>query len=443
MGRAFFAGVILCAWPLPPGASRTALGASARSGGLWGAVAGTCPEGSTEAADDNGPVCACVGMNTACAGHGAQRCTSAYRQDVERESRKPSVLRAMPWPMNITSTMESVWLFPGKIQGFRPALCPGCRCHEPCKRTVFIVGCGHSGTTYATRVVGSHPGYFPILAETGWFTTYGGTRIAFDSYRKEAHNCGKAGKSTLVEKTPGHINKLDVILPHFPEAKVIYMIRDGRDVALSLAKRFGYRLDHKLSRCMAAYRWNQDNQAAEKYLDHPQVLSVRYEDLVKHPTITANRISQFLEGTDAPPDVLAQFTGRSALGWGRIEHVRVLNNSGAGVGLENRELRNWQMNQPMFDGSGKWKNLTDDTLKGLYKCRGFVENMVRFGYLSKRESAQWYDRNAPVLPFPPEARLIHSADHGSKDTGLTRPQTPPQPGEHDTRHSPRGKQSSW
>ena len=52
----------------------------------------------------------------------------------------------------------------------------------------------------------------------------------FDLFFQKA---GGTSHHLFLEKTPMHIRHVNVILNHFPEAKVIEMIRDGRDVCAS------------------------------------------------------------------------------------------------------------------------------------------------------------------------------------------------------------------
>jgi hypothetical protein len=46
----------------------------------------------------------------------------------------------------------------------------------------------------------------------------------------------RQGKPIPVEKTPGHLKSVPLILDWFPEARVVCMVRDGRDVTLSLCR---------------------------------------------------------------------------------------------------------------------------------------------------------------------------------------------------------------
>lgn len=286
--------------------------------------------------------------------------------------------------------------------------CQGCKCVSTCKKIVFIVGCGHSGTTYATRILGAHPRYHAILAETGWFSTYGGSRVAFESFRKEAVSCARAGKTTLVEKTPKHVRYLSEILRVFPEARIIFVVRDGRDVALSLAKRYQYSMNSKVSICLAGMRWTLDNLAAQHYLNASNVHVMRYEDLVANPHGTADELFQFLEHTDAPSEVHHEFGTLGELRWGRIPPVSAKPKEGmtqrtkrGRVVAINKHLRNWQVNQPLYDGRGQWtKNFTNQQLTWLYNCVNFKKQMFKFGYLDQQNKSQWFAKSGETLPKP-------------------------------------------
>lgn len=129
------------------------------------------------------------------------------------------------------------------------------------------------------------------MAETGWFSTYGGTRVAFESFRRESVACGRSGARVLVEKTPKHILSLELIFEHFPSSKVVLIYRDGRDVALSLARRFKYSLDNPSAMCAAATRWVRDNRAAKPHLTDPRVVTVSLavEQPINNVTLYENR----------------------------------------------------------------------------------------------------------------------------------------------------------
>ena len=93
----------------------------------------------------------------------------------------------------------------------------------------------------------------------------------------------------LVEKTAKHIVHLPKMLEYFPDtSKVVLMVRDGRDVTYSTAKRWE-RLGPNFLPCVEATRWIADNFGARPYSGDPRFTKVRYEDLVTQPEATINR----------------------------------------------------------------------------------------------------------------------------------------------------------
>ena len=160
------------------------------------------------------------------------------------------------------------------------------------------------------------------------------TRLAITHFLTE--RLSETGKRIVGDKTPflsaETISEISVI---FPEAKVIHMIRDGRDVAVSsvhhrwnhtkdeggiyelepeeVAKREAHRKDpEKLSRAgesiftetvlrSAAVSWN--HFVSKTVRDGPALLGdnyaeVRYEDLLQRPEEEAGRLLRFLGAAD-------------------------------------------------------------------------------------------------------------------------------------------------
>jgi hypothetical protein len=91
--------------------------------------------------------------------------------------------------------------------------------------------------------------------------------------RLKRHVLALAGKSIWAEKTPENIFTVGRFLRMFPGAKILHIVRDPRDVVLSLMAR-------GLSSIMAAEAWLTSVAAIQNYRSHPSVLEIRYEDLV-------------------------------------------------------------------------------------------------------------------------------------------------------------------
>ncbi len=164
------------------------------------------------------------------------------------------------------------------------------------KGPVFIVGCGRSGTTLLLGILGAHPDIFAIPYETKTYLKRKRYRSNFLNryvfrFWFFAHLIKQdipKGKKMWCEKTPRHINHIPDILNDFGrKAKIIHIIRDGRDVVLS--KHPVYGADY-----IKPERWIEDVKKGLFYYKHPQVLSMRYEDLVTDPKKECNEIFDFL-----------------------------------------------------------------------------------------------------------------------------------------------------
>ncbi|MBD3311247.1 MAG: hypothetical protein GF349_01965 [Candidatus Magasanikbacteria bacterium] len=99
--------------------------------------------------------------------------------------------------------------------------------------------------------------------------------------------------SVLIEKTPYNVFFLEQITELFPEAGIIHIIRDGREVCASACKRWG--LDY----LGPATRWKDSIKSYEKYNKKnkdkkEKFIEIRYEDLVDEPKNTINKIFKFI-----------------------------------------------------------------------------------------------------------------------------------------------------
>ncbi|MDZ7829171.1 MAG: sulfotransferase [Halofilum sp. (in: g-proteobacteria)] len=100
------------------------------------------------------------------------------------------------------------------------------------------------------------------------------------------------GKERWGDKTPGYVADLDVLNELWPDCRVVHLVRDGRDVALSLAGVSWGSPD--LMRNAANWRWKtvlgrkMGTMMGERYLE------VRFEDLVREPDRSLRRVCDFL-----------------------------------------------------------------------------------------------------------------------------------------------------
>jgi protein-tyrosine sulfotransferase len=103
----------------------------------------------------------------------------------------------------------------------------------------------------------------------------------------QTHVLARTGKRVWAEKTPRNIRVVDKFIHAFPAAKVVHIVRDPRDVLLSLARRGKSLLE-------AAETWMGSTAAIAPHRHNPNVLEVRYEDLCREPDATLERVCRFI-----------------------------------------------------------------------------------------------------------------------------------------------------
>lgn len=208
----------------------------------------------------------------------------------------------------------------------------------------FVVGCAKSGTTMLRAMLDSHPAlaippesYFVArLAKrprSGWSVARGealGRSLAGDRWIRRwglseqdmvtvltsgaiegpsdavralyALYARARGKPRYGDKTPGYVFGMPDIARLLPESRFVHLVRDGRDVALSLrGQRFA-----PDDAGGAALFWRQrvvSGRRAGRELGPERYLEVRYEDLVSDPDGAMQPICRFL-GMDFHPAML-------------------------------------------------------------------------------------------------------------------------------------------
>jgi hypothetical protein len=128
----------------------------------------------------------------------------------------------------------------------------------------------------------------------------------YESFLK--HTTAEQGKRIPCEQTPGYVFYLPEILDLFPEAKIINMIRDPRDVLVSRKKKWRqYRLRterfrlYRMLRTWAhyhpissSYLWTAAVKAAQPFVDAGRVLQVRFEDVLLNPEVELRKVCDFI-----------------------------------------------------------------------------------------------------------------------------------------------------
>ena len=101
------------------------------------------------------------------------------------------------------------------------------------------------------------------------------------------------GKPRWGDKTPHYVHHVDHLLALWPRARFVVLVRDGRDVALSLR-----RMPFGPNNAWAAAQWwaRGIRAGARAQREHPDaVLTVRYEDLARRPAGEVRRVCGFLD----------------------------------------------------------------------------------------------------------------------------------------------------
>ncbi len=198
------------------------------------------------------------------------------------------------------------------------------RPYRSIERHIVIGGSPRSGTTLLRRILDQHPALccgpemnlfipsrfqleplsvlsgIPRPELTAIFrssTSQGELIDAFGGrYRQLRH------KPRWVEKTPRNVRHFGWILERFPAARLIHVIRDGRDVACSAAEhpdrrwvdgRWVWQL-HPRPVGDHARAWLTDTSAGMSFRGDPRYHEVRYEDLVTRPEATLRELCDFI-----------------------------------------------------------------------------------------------------------------------------------------------------
>ena len=197
---------------------------------------------------------------------------------------------------------------------------------------LFVVGARRSGTLWLHRILASHPEVAAIPAETHLFSH--GIAPLFERFQHGVRNsvltgtvyveretaiakarelCDlvfephRAGARWLLERTPFHVHELELIREVYPDARMIQIIRDGRDVARSLAVQ-GWGPGTVAE---AAREW-RDAVNAGRDAEQPVDLyrEVRYESLLADPARTAADLFAWL-GLEAGEDLIERAVAES------------------------------------------------------------------------------------------------------------------------------------
>ncbi len=197
------------------------------------------------------------------------------------------------------------------------------------ERHIVMGGAPRSGTTLLRKLFDQHPEicagaetklFVPAAFNLQWLAeSYGLPLSELEAMRAGASSQGAfidafagrvradSDKARWAEKTPQNIRNLDWILARFPQASVVHIIRDGRDVVCSMRQHPDWRwADGQWQKVLVprsveryAQRWLADTAMGMAWRDDPRYVEVRYEDLVADP---AGLLRAICDGIGAPVD---------------------------------------------------------------------------------------------------------------------------------------------
>lgn len=167
---------------------------------------------------------------------------------------------------------------------------------------VIIGGCARSGTSLLLSLLSCHPRLYcyPVESQAFCARSYGHSaaeesrvRIQFESALSDVEK--RANIHAWCEKTPKNVLHFSELLGRFGrKARLIHIIRDGRDVVTSIHPK-------NPNACwVTPERWTNDVEAGLKHANHDQVLTLRYEDLIRNSERVLRRLCSFI-GLDYGP----------------------------------------------------------------------------------------------------------------------------------------------
>ena len=176
------------------------------------------------------------------------------------------------------------------------------------------------------------------------------------------------GKSRWGDKTPGYVRSMRLIQKVFPEARFVHIIRDGRDVALSVVPRsWGPKTVEE-----AADNWRRRIEVARRQQPHLRhYLEVHYEDLVTDTESVLREVATFCELDYHPvmlryyeraPERLAEKARDLKKPWGTITAAsRIQSHALAERPPQADRIARWRTEMPAADVQA-YEEIAGDTL---------------------------------------------------------------------------------
>jgi hypothetical protein len=198
---------------------------------------------------------------------------------------------------------------------------PLARRRSALRNLVVIGGSPRSGTTLLRSILGRHPAIFAGAESTVFLHRVSAPEdIAerLDLHAEEVElwqrqsrsqmefieRCAagvllRSGKRFWAEKTPHNVKRFGFVRRRFPHARLVHVVRDGRDVVCSLrrkpfAKLDGAACDSEAAARRCAVQWRTSVKAGLRFRGRPNYHEVRYEALVANPEPVLRALLEFL-----------------------------------------------------------------------------------------------------------------------------------------------------
>ena len=113
----------------------------------------------------------------------------------------------------------------------------------------------------------------------------------FEGFVRYETDCPRASGVVWGDKSPAYVRYGDLLLEHFPQARLVHIVRDVRDYCISIKKT--WRKDMR----RAAHEWARDVARAHQLCaaQPERCIEVRYEDLLQTPETIMRRLQTFLD----------------------------------------------------------------------------------------------------------------------------------------------------
>ena len=288
---------------------------------------------------------------------------------------------------------------------------------------IFAVGARRSGTNWLQRILTAHPDVATVPSETYLFSiglqplwerfhqgVFGSPGVGYIHMDRPAladalrEFCDRVflpfldaapGTERLVERTPQHVTSLELIGEIYPDAHVVHIVRDGRDVARSLLSHDWPDAPRTIE--AAAEEWRSYVDAGDQAGARLRAYRVvRYEEMLADPKRIVSELYTWL-GLETTPEIVEATL------------------------LESEVPFNVDANSPKV-ASGKWRrSFTEEDLAAFMRVAG--ETLARLGY---DDGSALEDPASSKVGAPQPATLLARARGrlGSQLAGIRRSPKP-------------------